>query len=525
MQKLQLRYTYAAIGLLLVFAWAALGWVYHARMVEFDDYHRNFAAGAVAEVASQFAFLLDERQRQVALFADDHRALLERLVRHPDDEALHTTVGERLRRSFPDYFAFVITDARGAPYWPDYDGYVGDICVKDIRTFVASRQNLARVHPNPVAYHYDVMAYWQAAAARDRILMVSFKPDQLVQKLRAVKVPGHDLMLLLADGSNLIEVTADGARTVLNRDDYRLTADEAQRIVHRQEIRGSRWQLADLFEPGFVPAHRRRLMLDMAVFLLMFMIVAAFSAALIRREEMARRSAEEARKELMAAVTHELRTPLTSLVGSLGLLAGGALGALPAKARELVEIMNRSAERLRRLVDDLLDARRTETGLLSLDLQPVELNALVDEALIQNVAYGDRFGVRFERRGECATWWVTADPIRLHQVLANLLSNAAKFSPSGSRVQVQVATVMDGWVRVSVTDHGPGVREEFRGQIFMRYAQDDNGGSAAIAGSGLGLNIVKTLVEMHEGRVGFDSEPGKGATFYFELRVMPVPPE
>jgi signal transduction histidine kinase len=515
----RLHYTYTAIGVLTLMACVVLVGVYRARVAEFADYHRNFARGAVAEVAGQFAFLLTERQRQVALFAEDHEELLARLIHEPDNDALNAKVAQQLRRTFPDYFAFVLTDTAGEPYWADYDGYVGEICVQDIRAFAASHENQVRVHPNPIEYHYDAMARWQTAAHEERLLMVSFKPDQLVQKLRSVKVPGHDLMLLLSDGSNTIEVTTAGVRTVLKRDDYRMTPEEVERIVYRQGVRGSRWDLADLFEPGFVAGYRRHLAMDMFLLLAMFLMVAGVAAMLIRREEAARRRAEEARTELMATVTHELRTPLTSLVGSLGLLAGGALGTLPEKARELVDLMNRSAERLRRLVDDLLEARRLDSGQLHLERQPVELTALVDDALAQNAAYGERLGVRFERHDDQGPVWVTADPIRLHQVMANLLSNAAKFSPTGSSVQVRIAPAAPGRVRVSIRDHGAGIRDDLRPQIFSRYVQDGDTVTKAVAGSGLGLSIVKTLVELHDGLVGFDSAVGQGSTFFFELPI------
>lgn len=520
---IRIPYSFAAVALLLALAIGSLGWVYQLRLGEFHRYHRNFAAGTTAEIVSQVTYVLSERQRQVVLFAEDHRPLLERLVHDPENVRLHEEVGRQLRRSFPDYFAFLLTNPRGEPYWVDFDGYVGDICVEDIQTFAERGYNHARIHPNPVEYHYDVMAHWQAGTGRGRILMVSFKPDELVQKLRAVRVPGHDLYMLLADGSNLIEVTAQGPRTVLDRDDYRMTAAEAGRTVHRQIIEGTRWELADLYEPGFVAAYRHELLADIGVFLLVFLAVAAVSILLIRREEQARRRAEEAREDLMAAVTHELRTPLTSIVGSLGLLASGALGALPDRARELVDIMNRGTERLRRQIDDLLDARRIETGRLRLEPKPLDLSALVNDALAQNTGYAERLHVQFDRLDSIGPVWVAADPVRMQQIMANLLSNAAKFSPAESKVDVRLELPRPGWVRVSVSDQGPGIREEFKSQVFSRYAQDGSVRVSPVAGTGLGLSIVKTLIEMHDGRVGFDSQVGSGSMFYFELPAIAAP--
>ena len=517
------RFSYAAIALLLLVALASLAWVYKVRLEDFHSYHNSFATGASAEIASQFSDLLRERQRQVELFAEDHQVLLEQMVRDPDNTRRHEEITGRLRRTFPDHFAFVLTNPRGEPYWADFDNYVGDVCVQDIQRYAEGGRNRIRIHPNPVEYHYDVMAHWHAAEKEERILMVSFKPDQLVQKLRAVKVPGHNFMLVLVDGSKLIEVTDQGARTVLKRTDFRLTAAEQARIVHRRDIPDSRWQLVDLFEPGFVEGYRRELLADMAVFLLVLLGVASASVLLIRREELGRRRAEEAREELLATVTHELRTPLTSLVGSLGLLSSGTLGTLPDKVQELINIMNRSAEGLRRLIDDLLDARRIEAGNLRLELRPIELCSLVDEAMLRNASYAKGLNVRFERGDRRTPVWVFADPIRLQQVMANLLSNAAKFAPAGSAVTVAVERRENDRVRVSVSDRGPGIREEFRSRIFQRYAQDAAAANKTVSSTGLGLCIVKTLMEMHGGTVGFDSKAGEGSTFFFELPEMAAP--
>jgi len=523
MPKLTFRHSYLSIGLMLVLACAALLWVVRDRMTDFSAYHHTFAVGAVGEAASQIAWLLEDRQRRVNLFAEDHRELLERLAAQPENDALHQQMVLRLRRAFPDYFAYVLARASGEPFWTDFDGYIGEICVDDIKSFAESGKNRARIHPNPIEYHFDVMARWQTSGRPARILMVSFKPDRLTQRLRAVKVPGHELMLVLSGESILIEVTQQGARTVLSRDDYRLNEEEKERILHRQDIAGSRWQLVDSYEPGFVAAHRRSLLFDMAKFMAVFLGVAGVSVWLIRREEIARKRAEEAREDLMAAVTHELRTPITSITASLGLLASGALGAFPDKARDLVEIMNRGAVRLRRLVDDMLDARRIESGRLQLKLEALELSALVKESLLQNAAYAETLGVSFMRHDTLEPTWVMADHVRLEQIMANLLSNAAKYSPQGGTVEVLVSTPRPGWVRVSVTDHGPGIREEFRKQLFQQYAQDDQSKPVDIPGTGLGLHIVKMLVTQHGGTVGVDNAAGGGSVFYFELPACPSP--
>jgi signal transduction histidine kinase len=148
--------------------------------------------------------------------------------------------------------------------------------------------------------------------------------------------------------------------------------------------------------------------------------------------------------------------------------------------------------------------------------RPLDLGELVRESLEANRAYAQMFGVRFEFAPPPAKLAVTADPERLMQVMANLMSNAAKFSPMGERIDVSLAA-RDGWARVCVRDHGPGMSEEFQKSVFRKFAQEDTSDTGRKGGTGLGLAICKAIVERSGGRIGFDSRPGKGTTFWFDL--------
>ena len=225
-----------------------------------------------------------------------------------------------------------------------------------------------------------------------------------------------------------------------------------------------------------------------------------------------RKAVERMKNEFIATVNHELRTPLTSMLGSLGLVREGSAGALPPAAGKFIDIAYENSERLVALVNDILDIERIETGRLPMRVETVELGPLLQRAIELNDAYAARFGVRLVLAPDAAAAPVRADPDRLMQVLANLLSNASKYSPQGG--EVALAAVPAGErVRVSVADQGPGVPAEFRPRLFGRFEQADG----AQAGTGLGLAISKAIVERMGGRIGCDSEPGRGATFWFEL--------
>lgn len=222
------------------------------------------------------------------------------------------------------------------------------------------------------------------------------------------------------------------------------------------------------------------------------------------------------KSEFVSTVSHELRTPLTSIRGSLGLVAGGVAGQLPEKARELVEIARNNCERLIRLINDILDIEKLESGQLAFNSKVLDLMAVVEQAMKTNEGYAEQHRTRLNLVSAAAGAQVLGDQDRLVQVLTNLISNACKFSPPASSVDIAV-TREEAFIRVSITDHGQGISEEFRKRIFQRFSQDDSRDSRQKGGTGLGLSISKAIVERMSGTIGFDSQPGVGTTFYFNL--------
>jgi PAS domain S-box-containing protein len=223
-------------------------------------------------------------------------------------------------------------------------------------------------------------------------------------------------------------------------------------------------------------------------------------------------------KDEFISVSHELRTPLTSIRGALGLLAGGVAGELTPQASNLLDIAASNSERLVRLINDILDIEKVESGNLGFRLEPLDLASVLKEALEINAVYARYYDVALRPVRSEPGVVVLGDPDRLQQVLANLLSNAAKFSPHGGTVEVEMVREA-GRVRISVSDHGPGIPEEFRSRVFERFAQADHSVARQERGTGLGLSISKAIVERHGGRIWFESEPGMRTTFSFDLPV------
>lgn len=237
----------------------------------------------------------------------------------------------------------------------------------------------------------------------------------------------------------------------------------------------------------------------------------------IIRDATERRKVDALRSEFVSTVSHELRTPLTSIRGSLGLLAGGVAGDLGGRAIQMVGIALSNCERLSRLIDDLLDIEKIESGRLEFATVPLVLVELLEETLEVTNGFALAHETSFELVvvDDLQDARVLADPGRLAQVVANLLSNAAKFS-ANQPVSVVVART-GTTLRVTVRDRGPGVPDNVRERIFQRFTQAEDETARTRRGTGLGLSIAKAIVERLGGAIGYRPAEGGGSSFWFEL--------
>jgi PAS domain S-box-containing protein len=237
------------------------------------------------------------------------------------------------------------------------------------------------------------------------------------------------------------------------------------------------------------------------------------------RDVTAQKEVERLKGEFISGVSHELRTPLTSIQGSLGLLKALA-NDLPVNAVRLLDLADRNCERLIALVNDILDIEQIASGNMRLDIRRESLAALLRLVIDANLGFAEQLEVSITLAPVAQDWTIEVDSARLSQVLSNLLSNAAKFSPAGSTVEV-FAERRDDMIRICVKDHGPGLPPEFRSAVFERFSQAGCSIARMQNGSGLGLHISKELVERMGGRIGFESEAGQGATFWIDVPAAP----
>lgn len=228
-----------------------------------------------------------------------------------------------------------------------------------------------------------------------------------------------------------------------------------------------------------------------------------------------RKQIDQMKRDFVAMVSHDLRTPLTSIQMVHSLLAAGAYGELSDDGKESVEGAQDCCDRLITLVNDLLDLERMESGRMDLSLDSVLLSEIIKPSvnMIANAVKQKRIDLKLDTTIDPI---VTADKERMIQVLINLISNAVKFSPENSTLQISTE-IDDSFAIIKVKDEGRGVPESMRASIFERFKQVKKSDSRDRKGSGLGLAISKAIVELHGGQIGVNSEEGKGSTFYFSL--------
>jgi len=239
------------------------------------------------------------------------------------------------------------------------------------------------------------------------------------------------------------------------------------------------------------------------------------------RDAEGERRIERAKRDFLATVSHELRTPLTAIRGALGLLAAGIFGPLSAEGVAIAAAGTENAERLARLVGDLLDSSAMDAGTFTIAPARFSVAALLAESLATTATVLEGAGLTVESPSIAPADEAFGDRFRLQQVLVNLLGNAAKFSPAGTCIEV-IAVTADAGLRVEVRDRGPGVAEADRPRLFQRFVQLDASDARRRGGAGLGLAISRAIIDAHGGTIGVDPREGGGSIFWFEIPPAPA---
>jgi PAS domain S-box-containing protein len=239
---------------------------------------------------------IKEVRRRVELFTEEEGEIISALSRAPSSEAIRQPFTDRVKRHFPDFFAYTITNDQGAVMLDDLEGKVARLCQTDIQHFASGAEQKVFIHPNPLGYHFDIMANWRDSAGDRGIFFVSLNPEVLAHILKSSQLHDHELVLLHRETPGLIEVTADGARSRL-KGKISLEPGEMDRLGFKADVEGSLWQLADLPAVNLFDAHKDLLQHRAKLIFLVFLLFSGIMALLIRRADKRRSSAEQAVRE------------------------------------------------------------------------------------------------------------------------------------------------------------------------------------------------------------------------------------
>ena len=229
-----------------------------------------------------------------------------------------------------------------------------------------------------------------------------------------------------------------------------------------------------------------------------------------------RTQVEKMKAGFISTVSHEMRTPLTSIRGSLGLIDGDAMGDVNPQIKEMISIALNNTERMIKMINEILDIDRIESGNMLFNFGHVSLETAALASINNIKGFAAEHSITIAFRCLCEDTMILGDEGRLTQVLNNLLSNAIKFSHADTAILV-LLDCDDDFITLSIKDYGIGISEENQERIFDKFSQVDSSTTRYIGGSGLGLSIVRSIVHAHHGRISIESKLGKGSTFTIEL--------
>lgn len=361
---------------------------------------------------------------------------------------------------------------------------------------------------------------WRQANARYRARLAAFS---IAERNRAILDATIDAIVFLTPSGSIDTVNAAAAAMfgyhpdeLAGRDIGALIPSLGRPVAFHERIGLVDGGVADPYLPDRAIVHRdgHEIPVDIALGVMPqpdgYHIVASV------RDVSERQRIERVKEELISTVSHELRTPLTSVVGALGLLRAGSGGAVPPLAARLVEIAENNSRRLIRLINDMLDIDRIQSGRLPLDRTTIDLRDVVRRAGEGSEGLARGAGIRIACRMPDAPVCVAGDAERLLQVITNLVSNAIRASPPGGTVTIGLSSEQSR-AYVTIDDDGPGIPAEFRDRIFGRFERTQGEQSA---GTGLGLAISREIVMRHDGRIWFEDRDRGGTRFAFTLDLV-----
>ncbi|WP_455199920.1 ATP-binding protein [Kaarinaea lacus] len=523
--------TLLSIVVVLFITTTMLLWGANTREQDFLQSQRNLAENSVIGTANQITQKIADLRQGIKLFAQKEKQLLKQIAENPDDLDKYDNLVDLAKAEFPNAVAITIADKNGDPYVEDFDGFILDICRVDIKRYSGTRHppNIF-IHPNPLAYHFDIMVKVDIGLGEQSIFFMSFSPELITRILNNGELYSHKLTLIKNDSSGLIEITSKGARDMLPADNIRLTDEQRNKIIYTRPVLHTAWKLIDFPVNDYLSKRSRQIWTKTyAMITLLFLFSGAMLFLLGRVEKKAKirteaairdkvtaEYANKAKSNFLANMSHEIRTPLTAIIGY-----GETLLRSDQSMKERVHAVNTiigSGEHLLNLINDILDVSKIEAEKLVLEQVKESPYKLINE--VKNIVSGqvERKNVDFSINYDFPLpRYIYSDYVRIKQILLNLCSNAIKFTEKGYiRINMRYEQDMDRLYFI-VQDSGIGMSERAREKVFDSFTQADESTTRKYGGSGLGLTLSKQLANLLNGDIDVDSKPGIGSTFAFYI--------
>jgi signal transduction histidine kinase/CheY-like chemotaxis protein len=508
-----------------------LVWSASSREQEFLQSQRNMVESSVNGVANHIAHKISDLRQSVKLFAQKETTLLKQVVEQFNNLDAYDRLVQITKKEFPNAIAITIADQLGEPYIEDFDGFILDICLRDIKTFSGMRHPPeVYIHPNPLAYHFDIMVKVDIGLGEQTIFFVSFSPDLISRILNNGELYSHKLMLVKNDSPGLVEVTSKGTRDTLSIDKLRLTDEETGQIIFSRKVPNTSWTLVDRPVNDYISKHRKEIWNEtIAIIGLLFLFSVLMLYMQHRTEKKAKHKTDAAIQEKQAAqdaskakslflanMSHEIRTPLTAIIGY-----GETLLRSDQSIEDRIEAVNTvisSGEHLLNLINDILDVSKIEAEKLVLEnaeISPFKIASEVDRIISgQAKRKGVEFSITYDFPLPAVVY---SDAIRVKQILLNLCSNAIKFTDNGYiRVSLRYEKSMDRLYFI-IQDSGIGMSDETANVVFDSFTQADSTTTRKYGGTGLGLTLSKQLARLLGGDIDVNSKLGTGSTFALHI--------
>jgi len=488
---------------------------------------------SVDGVANQISNKITDLRQSIKLFAQKEQHLLRDVVSHFNNLDTYDKLVSITKKEFPHAVAVTIADQSGEPYIEDFDGFILEICLRDIKHYAGMRHPPeVFIHPNPLAYHFDIMVKVDIGLGEQTIFFVSFSPDLISRILNNGELYSHKLLLLKNDTEGLVEVTSKGARDILSVDKLHLTNEESSQLIYTRPVTNTAWNLVDFPVNNYISHHVNEIWKEtiftiaLAVFFSILIVYIQYrteknakrktEAAI--QEKLAAQDASRAKSLFLANMSHEIRTPLTAIIGY-----GETLLRSDQSIEDRVEAVNTvisSGEHLLNLINDILDVSKIEAEKLVLEVKKISPFKIVQE--VEKIMSGEarRKGVDFSIDYDFPLpALINSDGIRVKQILLNLCSNAIKFTEKGYiRVTIRHEKSTDHLYFI-VQDSGIGMSEENIQSVFELFTQADSSTTRKYGGTGLGLTLSKQLALLLGGDIDVHSRPGLGSTFALHIPV------